>query len=55
VEANDRERREIDPHRALFAEVAELRKTLGEGTAEFEKRRNEVRAKHGLQSIDKKD
>jgi mannose-6-phosphate isomerase-like protein (cupin superfamily) len=40
---------------ALFAEVAELRKTLGEGTAEFERRRNEVRAKHGLQSIEKKD
>jgi quercetin dioxygenase-like cupin family protein len=40
---------------ALFAEVDELRKTLGEGTAEFERRRNEVRAKYGLQSMEKRD
>ena len=34
----------------LFAEVAELRKKLGEGTPEFEQQRNEVRAKYGLYS-----
>jgi quercetin dioxygenase-like cupin family protein len=39
----------------LFAEVAELRKELGEGTAEFERRRNEIRAKFGLYSAEKKD
>jgi quercetin dioxygenase-like cupin family protein len=38
----------------LFAEVDELRKTLGEGTPEFQRRRNEVRVKYGLQSIEKK-
>jgi hypothetical protein len=39
----------------LFAEVAELRKELGEGTAEFERRRNEIRAKFGLYSAEEKD
>lgn len=38
---------------SLFSEVAELRKKLGEGT-EFQKQRNEVRAKYGVYSIDKK-
>jgi mannose-6-phosphate isomerase-like protein (cupin superfamily) len=35
----------------LFSEVAELRKKLGEDTAEFEQRRNEVRAKYGLYAV----
>jgi mannose-6-phosphate isomerase-like protein (cupin superfamily) len=38
----------------LFSEVAELRKKFAEDTAEFEQRRNEVRAKYGLYSVDEK-
>jgi len=40
---------------SLFSEVAELRKKLGEGTAEFQKQRDEVRAKYGLYSVEKND
>ena len=38
----------------LFSEVAELREKFGEGTSEFERRRNEVRAKYGLHAVDEK-
>jgi quercetin dioxygenase-like cupin family protein len=39
----------------LFAEVAELRQALGGDTADFEKRRNEARAKYGVYSTETKD
>ena len=40
---------------AFFSEVADLRKKLGEGTAEFQRQRNEVRAKYGLYPVEKRN